>query len=220
MLGSYPCALGYAYSSVFLKINKLANGQGIVFKNAAVMEQLHKISLGVFSRHKDNSNNSIDLVQLTALNSYLENSVSEFLADGSVRSVVDLKPKEKAELIQSLRWGGERTLVYGNKISDMPLLACGDVGIALQNNVTEQFAQVVLQEENLKLILTAIDYSAKLKKAFKRNLIIALLFNILALPIAIGIWYVFGGLLLEPILLAGIMLCGGVGVLINSKCLK
>jgi Cu+-exporting ATPase len=184
------------------------------------MEQLHKISLGVFSRHKDKSNNSIDLVQLTALNSYLENSDSEFLADGSVRSVVDLKPKEKAELIQSLRWGGERTLVYGNKISDMPLLACGDVGIALQNNVTEQFAQVVLQEENLKLILTAIDYSAKLKKAFKRNLIIALLFNILALPIAIGVWYAFGGLLLEPILLAGIMLCGGVGVLINGKCLK
>ena len=220
MLGSYPCALGYAYSSVFLKINKLANGKGIIFKNAAVMEQLHKISLGVFSRHKDNSNNSIDLVQLTALNSYLENSVSEFLADGSVRSVVDLKPKEKAELIQSLRWGGERTLVYGNKISDMPLLACGDVGIALQNNVTEQFAQVVLQEENLKLILTAIDYSAKLKKAFKRNLIIALLFNILALPIAIGVWYAFWGLLLEPILLAGIMLCGGVGVLINGKCLK
>jgi Cu+-exporting ATPase len=162
----------------------------------------------------------MDLVQLTALDLYVENALPEFLPDGRVRAVVDLEPKEKAELIRSLRWGGERTLVYGNKISDMPLLACGDVGIALQNNVTEQFAQVVLQEENLKLILTAIDYSAKLKNAFKRNLIIALLFNILALPIAIGVWYAFGGLLLEPILLAGIMLCGGVGVLINGKCLK
>ena len=220
MLGSYPCALGFAHSSVLLEINKLARAQGIVFKNAAVMEQLHKISLGVFSRHSDSTNNSIDLVQLTALNLYLENSVPEFLPDGRVRSVVDLKPKEKAELIQSLRWGGERTLVYGNKISDMPLLACGDVGVALQNSATEQFAQVVLPEDNLKLILTAIAYSAKLKNAFRRNSIIALLFNMLALPIAIGVWYAFGGLLLEPILLAGIMLFGGVGVLVNSKCLK
>ena len=58
------------------------------------------------------------------------------------------------------------------------------------------------------------------KNAFRRNSIIALLFNMLALPIAIGVWYAFGGLLLEPILLAGIMLFGGVGVLVNSKCLK
>ena len=143
----------------------------------------------------------------------------EVLTDGTVRSVVDLKPKEKAELIQSLRWGGERTLVYGNKISDMPLLASGDVGVALQNSAAEQFAQVVLREDNLKLIIAAIDYSSKLKNAFRRNSIIALVFNMLALPLAMGVWYAFGGLLLEPILLAGIMLLGGVGVLLNSKCL-
>jgi len=220
MLGSYPCALGFAHSSVLLVINKLANKQGIVFKNAAVMEQLHKITLGVFSCHKDNSNNSMDLVQLTALNLYIDNSLPDFMSDGRVRSVVDLEPKEKAELIQSLRWGGERTLVYGNKISDMPLLACGDVGAAVQNSAAEQFAQVVLPEDNIKIILQAIELSKKLKKAFKRNSIIALFFNLIALPIGVGLWFACGGLLLEPLLLAVVMLLGGVGVLLNCKCLK
>ncbi len=217
MLGSYPCALGFAYSSVIHVINKLARAQGIVFKNTAVMENLYKVTLGVFSRHKDNSNNSMDMVQLTALNLYVDNTLPEFLPDGRVRTVVDLQPKEKAELIQSLRWGGERTLVYGNKISDMPLLACGDVGIAVQNSAAEQFAQVVLPKDDLKLIPIAMEFSHKLKKAFKRNSIIAFLFNILCLPVALGFWYAFGGFLLEPIMLAAVMLLGGAGVIFNSK---
>ena len=220
MLGSYPCALGFAHSSVLQGINKLAVQQGIVFKNAAVMEQLHKITLGVFSCHKDNTNNSMDLVQLTAFELYVDNSLPDFMSDGRVRSVVDLQPKEKAELIQSLRWGGERTLVYGNKISDMPLLACGDVGIAVQNSAAEQFAQVVLPNENIKIILNAIELSKKLKKFSKKNSIIALIFNIISLPIAMGLWYAFGGLLLEPILLAAVMFLGGIGVLVNCICLK
>lgn len=217
MLGAYPCALGFVHSSALLSVNKLAHQQGIIFKNQAVLEQLYKITIGVFSKQKDSANNSMDLVQLTALNMYVENALPEFLPDGRVRAVIDLDPKEKAELIQSLRWGGERALVYGNRISDMPLLACGDAGVAVQNSAAEQFAQVVLPQDEPKLILNALDISKLLNKIYKRNSLLALVFNLLALPLAIGIGYAFGGILLEPILLAGVMLLSGVSVILSSK---
>ena len=217
MLGAYPCALGYVHSSALLSITKLANAQGIVFKNPAVLERFHKITMGVFSKQDASVANRMDLVQLTALDLYVENALPEFLPDGRVRAVVDLEPKEKAELIRSLRWGGERTLVYGNKISDMPLLASGDVGIAVQNSAADQFAQISLPQDEPKLILNALEISKKLSKIYKRNSILSLTFNLLSLPIAIGFWYAFGGLLLEPLLLAGVMLLGGVSVILSSK---
>ncbi|MBQ5624284.1 MAG: hypothetical protein IIU95_00865, partial [Phascolarctobacterium sp.] len=151
------------------------------------------------------------------LDLYVENALPEFLPDGRVRAVVDLEPKEKAELIRSLRWGGERTLVYGNKISDMPLLASGDVGIAVQNSAADQFAQISFPQDEPKLILNALEISNKLSKIYKRNSILSLTFNLLSLPLAIGVWYAFGGLLLEPLLLAGVMLLGGVSVILSSK---
>ena len=217
MLGAYPCALGYVHSSALLSITKLANAQGIIFKNPAVLERLHKITMGVFSKQDASVANRMDLVQLTALDLYVENALPEFLPDGRVRAVVDLEPKEKAELIRSLRWGGERTLVYGNKISDMPLLASGDVGVAVQNSAADQFAHISFPQDEPKLILTALEISKKLSKIYKRNSILSLTFNLLSLPLAIGAWYAFGGLLLEPLLLAGVMLLGGVSVILSSK---
>ena len=217
MLGAYPCAIGFVHSGALLSINKLATSQGIVFKNQAVLEQLYKISIAIFSKQNSSVNNSMDLVQLTALNLYVENALPEFLPDGRVRSVVDLQPKEKAELIQSLRWGGERALVYGNRISDMPLLASGDAAVAVQNSAAEQFAQIVLPQAELKLILNALSISRLLNKIYKRNSILAMTFNILCLPMAIGVWYAFGGLFLEPILLAGVMLLGGISVILSSR---
>ena len=217
MLGAYPCAMGYIHSSALLSITKLANTQGIIFKNPAVLEHLHKITMGIFSKQDASVANRMDLVQLTALGLYVENALPDFLPDGRVRAVVDLEPKEKAELIRSLRWGGERTLVYGNKISDMPLLASGDVGVAVQNSAAEQFAHISLPQDEPKFILIALEISKKLSKIYKRNSILSLTFNLLSLPIAIGVWYAFGGLLLEPLLLAGIMLLGGVSVIVSSK---
>ena len=217
MLGAYPCAMGYIHSSALLSITKLANTQGIIFKNPAVLEHLHKITMGIFSKQDASVANRMDLVQLTALGLYVENALPDFLPDGRVRAVVDLEPKEKAELIRSLRWGGERTLVYGNKISDMPLLASGDVGVAVQNSAAEQFAHISLPQDEPKFILIALEISKKLSKIYKRNSILSLTFNLLSLPIAIGVWYAFGGLLLEPLLLAGVMLLGGVSVIVSSK---
>ena len=217
MLGAYPCAIGYVHSSAVLAVTKLANAQGIVFKNPAVLERFHKITMGVFSKRDATVANRMDLVQLTALDLYVENALPEFLPDGRVRAVLDLEPKEKAELIRSLRWGGERTLVYGNKISDMPLLASGDVGVAMQNSAADQFAHISLPQDEPKLILNALEISKKLSKIYKRNSILSLAFNLLSLPIAIGVWYAFGGLLLEPLLLAGVMLLGGISVILSSK---
>lgn len=217
MLGAYPCALGFAHSSALLAVVKLAQSQGIVFKNPAVLEQVYKISLAVFSKPKGEASNSMELVQLTALNYYLENSLPEFLADGRVRTVVDLQPREKAELIRSLRWGGERTLVYGNRISDMPLLASGDVGMAVQYSATEQFAQIILPQDEPGLILKTLELSRTLNKIFRRNSILALCFNIFCLPLAIGLWYAMGGFLLEPLVLALVMFLGGASVILSSK---
>ncbi|MBQ7317408.1 MAG: cation-translocating P-type ATPase [Phascolarctobacterium sp.] len=217
MLGAYPCALGYAHSSSLLAVVQLAKSQGIVFKNPAVLEQLHKITLAVFSRREGSAANSMELVQLTALNLYVEQSLPEFLPDGRVRTVVDLQPKEKAELIRSLRWGGERTLVYGNRISDMPLLASGDVGVAVQNSATEQFAHIVLPQDEPKLILKSLELAGTLSKIYKRNSVLALCFNICCLPVAMGLWYALGGLLLEPLPLALVMLLSGTSVIFSSK---
>ncbi|MBR5582248.1 MAG: hypothetical protein IKW25_01915, partial [Phascolarctobacterium sp.] len=79
------------------------------------------------------------------------------------------------------------------------------------------FAHISLPQDEPKLILNALEISKKLSKIYKRNSILSLTFNLLSLPIAIGVWYAFGGLLLEPLLLAGVMLLGGVSVILSSK---
>lgn len=217
MLGAYPCALGFVHSGALLSISKLAKEQGIILNNPAVLEQLYKISLAVFSKHEVNVTNCMELVQVTALKQYIDKNLPDFLSDGRVRNVFDLRPNEKAELIKSLRWGGEHVLVYGNKISDMPLLACGDVGVAVQFSGAEQFAQIVLPQDDTKLILQTIAFSNTLNKIYKRNSILAMSFNLLCLPLAVGVFYGWYGYLLEPLALAGVMLLSGLSVILSSK---
>lgn len=69
-------------------------------------------------------------------------------------------------------------------------------------------------------VLTAIDLSRKTLKNIKQNLFWAFAYNLVGIPIAMGLLYIFGGPLMSPMLAAVAMSFSSVSVLTNALRLR
>ena len=133
----------------------------------------------------------------------------------------EVKPADKAQIIQSLQ--KDRTVaMIGDGINDAPALAQADVGISLQGStdVAIATADIVLMQNQLADIPRAIKLSQATVSKIKQNLIWALAYNILAIPIAAGILLPQYGLLLSPVLAAIAMASSSLIVVSNSLLLN
>ena len=132
-----------------------------------------------------------------------------------------VKPDQKAEIIQSLQQ--DRTVaMIGDGINDAPALASADVGISLQGStdVAIATADIILMQNRLSDIVTAIELSQATVNKIKQNLIWALAYNMFAIPVAAGILLPQYGLLLSPVLAAVAMASSSLIVVTNSLLLN
>ncbi|MCC0176550.1 copper-translocating P-type ATPase [Waterburya agarophytonicola K14] len=132
-----------------------------------------------------------------------------------------VKPGEKAEIIKSLQQNSTVATI-GDGINDAPALAQADVGISLQDStdVAIATADIVLMQNQLSDIIRAIKLSQVTVSKIKQNLIWALAYNVLAIPIAAGILLPQYGLLLSPVLAAIAMASSSIIVVTNSLLLN
>ncbi|CAM9995210.1 unnamed protein product [Discosporangium mesarthrocarpum] len=137
-------------------------------------------------------------------------------------AVWGVTPAGKASLVRTLQSQGEQVVVVGDGINDAPALAAADVGVAMRGGtgVAMDAADVVLMRDNLLDVGRALDVSRLTVRKVRDNLLWALGYNVVALPLAAGAFLPSGGVILTPSLAGAIMACSSVAVVTNSLFLR
>jgi Cu+-exporting ATPase len=162
----------------------------------------------------------IEVAMITGDNQKTADAIAGKL--GITRVLAEVLPEGKEEEVRKIQAEGKKVAMVGDGINDAPALARADIGIAMGTgtDVAIEASDITLVNKNLNSVASSIELSKKTMRTIKQNLFWAFGYNVVLIPIAMGILYPIWGVLLSPILASVAMALSSVSVVSNSLLLK
>jgi Cu+-exporting ATPase len=138
------------------------------------------------------------------------------------RILAETRPEQKAERVSTLQADGRSVAMVGDGINDAPALAQADLGVAIGTgaDIAMEASDVTLVGGDLHGVSTAVALARRTMRTIRQNLFWAFGYNVLLIPVAMGVLYPFTEHLLNPGLAAGAMAISSVSVVTNSLRLR
>ena len=209
-----------------VKSDKLAN-EGKTPMYIAINNKLEGI-IAVADTVKPSSKEAIENLHKMGIKVAMITGDNKKTADAIAKQVgidivlAEVLPEDKANEVKKIQEKGSKVAMVGDGINDAPALAQADIGIAIGTgtDVAIESANIVLMKGDLKDVATAIKLSKATIRNIKQNLFWAFGYNVLGIPVAMGVLHIFGGPLLNPMIGAAAMSLSSVSVLANALRLR
>ena len=168
---------------------------------------------------KNMNKNNIKTIMLTGDNEETANKIGKEL--GITKVISNVLPAQKADMVKQLKTDGNNVMMCGDGINDSPALTNADIGVSVKSgtDIAMDSADVILTKNDLNSILKLINISEKTVKNIKQNLFWAFFYNILMIPVAIGILRPIG-ITLNPMIASLAMVFSSLTVILNALRLK
>ncbi|CYX85553.1 copper-translocating P-type ATPase [Streptococcus suis] len=162
----------------------------------------------------------LEVVMLTGDNEKTAKAIAKEV--GIEQVISQVLPDDKANQVKFLQEQGKTVAMVGDGINDAPALAQAHVGLAIGSgtDIAIESADIVLMHSDILDVVKAVKLSQATMRTIKQNLFWAFAYNVIGIPIAMGLLHAFGGHLLNPMFAGAAMALSSVSVVLNALRLK